>query len=51
MILGKIIIGILSLFTSGYDENIKFIKDHNSKNLSFQVEENQFIHSDYDKVI
>lgn len=43
----KVIVGFLSLFQSGYEDNIKFIEDHNSKNTSYEVGVNQFINTSY----
>lgn len=43
----KVIVGFLSLFQSGYEDNIKFIEDHNSKNTSYEVGINQFINTSY----
>ena len=45
MIIGNIIIGILALFQGGYEENIKYIEDHNSKNYSYEVGINKFINN------
>jgi len=47
MFLVKILVGALSLFQGGYEDNIHFIKDHNSKNLSYEVGINQFINNSY----
>ena len=47
MFMIKVIVGFLSLFQSGYDDNIKFIEDHNSKNSSYEVGINQFINTSY----
>ena len=47
MFIGKIIIGIFSLFQGGYEDNIKFIEKHNSKNSSYEVDVNQFINQSY----
>ena len=47
MFIGKIIVGIFTLFQGGYEDNIKFIKEHNSKNLSYEVGVNQFINTSY----
>jgi C1A family cysteine protease len=44
----KIIVGIFSLFQGGYEDNIKFIEDHNSlKNTSYEVGINEFINRTY----
>ena len=50
MYLFKVIVSLLSLLNpvlSNYDENIKFIKDHNSKNSSYEVGINQFVSRTY----
>ena len=47
MFIGKIIIGIVSLFQGGYEDNIKFIERHNSKNSSYEIGVNQFINRSY----
>jgi len=50
MFLLKLIVSVLSLLNpvlSNYDDNIQFIKDHNSKNSSYEVGINQFINTTY----
>ena len=47
MFMIKVIVGFLSLFQGGYEDNIKFIEDHNSKNSSYEVGVNQFINTSY----
>ena len=37
MFFSKILVGLFSLFQNGYQENLEFIKTHNSKNLSYEV--------------
>ena len=46
----KIFIGMLSFFNvaqANYDDNIKFIQETNSKNLSYEVDVNQFVNRTY----
>jgi len=50
MYLIKVFVGILSLVNpirADYDENIQFIKDHNSKNSSYEVGINQYVNRTY----
>ena len=50
MYLLKLFVSLLSLLNpvlSDYNDNIKFIKDHNSKNSSYEVGINQFINTSY----
>ena len=50
MYLFKVIVSLLSLLNpvlSNYEDNMKFIKDHNSKNTSYEVGMNQFINRSY----
>ena len=50
MYFNTIFVGILALFNtvhSYYDDNIKFIQEHNSKNSSYEVGINQFINRSY----
>jgi len=50
MYLLKLFVSLLSLLNpvlSNYDENIKFIKDHNSKDSSYEVGINQYINTTY----
>ena len=50
MYLFKVIISLLSLVsftTSNYEDNMKFIEDHNSKNTSYEVGLNEFMNRSY----
>ena len=50
MFLIKVFVSLLSLLNpvlSSYDENIKFIQETNSKNLSYEVGINQFVNRTY----
>ena len=48
MILIKMFVSVLSLFQGNYEDNIKFIEEHNSlKNTSYEVGINEFINTSY----
>ena len=50
MYIFKVIVSLLSLVsytTSNYEDNMKFIEDHNSKNTSYEVGINQYINRSY----
>ena len=50
MYLLKLFVSLLSLLNpvlSNYDDNIKFIQETNSKNLSYEVGINQFVNRTY----
>ena len=46
MFIGKLFVTICSIL-SGYDENMDFIKQHNSLDSPYKVGENQFINQSY----
>ena len=47
MVVSKVIVGFLSLFQGGYEDNLKFIEDHNTKNTSYEVGINEFMNRSY----
>ena len=47
MFIVKVLVGVLSLFQSGYEDNVRFIEKHNSNNSSYEVGVNQFINKSY----
>ena len=48
MILIKMFVSVLSLFQGNYEDNIKFIEEHNSlKNTSYEVGINEFINTHF----
>ena len=43
----SLLVSFVNLISSDYNHNINFIQNHNSKNLSYEVGENQFINRTY----